>query len=144
MRIGERIKRMERLDVNKILDETIKEIETFIIELNQDQLYDRGEINVNNPAQRERYAPGTIRQKRKTATYKKTDFVTLRWDGDLYDAMKVYCFREYFIITSRDLKWVWHEKNPRFKNALGLTDESKARLRDELRPLIIKKIKSMI
>jgi hypothetical protein len=68
MVISEKLKRLEKLDVNKILDEALKEIEKFIIELNQDQLYEKGEIDVNVPGHREQYAESTKKQKQKLSS----------------------------------------------------------------------------
>lgn len=141
MVISEKLKQLQSLDINKIFDEALKEIEKFILELNRDQLYEKGEINVNVPGTREHYAKSTIRQKTKKAKFKKTDFVTLRWDGDFYDSFELIIFKEKFVIQAKDLKWGnWLEPNPRFGNALGLTEESKNSLRDKILPVIIKKI----
>jgi hypothetical protein len=136
-----KIKTLENIDINKIVDDSIKEIEKFILELNREQLYEKGIIDVNNPGQREQYAASTIRQKKKKAKFKKTDFITLRWDGDFYDSFKVIILKEVFIIQATDLKWAnWLE--PRFGGALGLTDESKNSLRDEILPVFIRRIKN--
>lgn len=143
MVISEKIKKLETADINEILDKAIKEIEKFILELNQDQLYERGEVNVNNPAQREIYAASTIKQKKKRATYKKTDFVTLRWEGEFYEKFKLLIFEDYIVIDSTDLKWAnWLGENSRFKNALGLTEKSRKELRKEILPIIIRKLKN--
>jgi hypothetical protein len=142
MVIEDKIKTLERIDINKIVGDAIREIEDFIIELNREQLYEKGEINVNQPTKREYYAQSTIRQKQKQATFKKTEFVTLRWEGDFYDSFKVIVFDEEFIISATDLKWAnWLEGNKRFGNALGLTEASKEKLKEEIKPIIIRRIK---
>ena len=142
---GEMIKRLQDIDINKILDDSIREIEEFIIDLNQDQLYEKGQIDVNSPSRKEFYAESTKRQKLKRATYKRTDFVTLRWKGDFYKDFKVVIFDEEFIITSTDLKWAnFLEPNKRFGDALGLTDESKSRLRKEILPVIVRRIREQL
>jgi hypothetical protein len=142
---GEMIKRLQDIDINQILDDSIREIEEFIIDLNQDQLYEKGQIDVNNPSRKEFYAESTKRQKLKRATYKRTDFVTLRWKGDFYKDFKVVIFDEEFIITSTDLKWAnFLEPNKRFGDALGLTDESKSRLRKEILPVIVRRIREQL
>lgn len=143
--VGDMIKKLQEIDINQILDDSIREIEDFIIELNQEQLYQKGQIDVNNPSRKEFYAESTKRQKQKRATYKKTDFVTLRWKGDFYSEFKVIIFEKEFIIGSTDLKWAnYLEPNQRFGNALGLTDESKVRLREEILPVIIRRIKEQL
>jgi len=104
-------------------------------------MYEKGVVDVQRPTHKEHYAPGTIRQKKKKATYKKTSFVTLKWFGDFYQAMKIVLFSDRFVITSDDLKWSnWLEPNDRFTNALGLTDKSLSKTRDILRDSIIRKI----
>jgi hypothetical protein len=139
------ITRLQNIDVNKILDESIREIEDFILELNRDQLYEKGQIDVNEPGKREQYAASTIRQKQKKAIYKKTEFVTLRWEGDFYGSFKVIIFDEEFIISATDLKWAnWLEPNKRFENALGLTDESRNKLKAEILPVIIKRLRDAL
>ena len=140
--VGEMIRKLQAININQIVDDSIREIEDFILQLNQDQLYEKGEINVNNPGQRERYAEATKRIKAKSAKFKKTEFITLRWGGDMYDSFKVIIFDKEFIISATDLKWAnWLEPNPRFANALGLTEDSKAKLRDEILPVIIRRLK---
>lgn len=139
--VGDKIKKLQSLDINRILDDSIREIEDFILELNREQLYEKGQIDVNSPGVKERYAESTKKQKQKKATFKKTEFITLRWDGAFYDSFKVIIFEKEFIISATDLKWNYLEANPRFENALGLTDESKSRLRDEILPVIVRRIK---
>ena len=141
--VGERIERIKRIDVNRIFDNALREIEKFILDLNRDQLYDKGEIDVTSPGKREQYAPSTIRQKKRKAKYKKTEFVTLRWEGDFYDSFKIIIFKNEFMIAAKDLKWAnWLEPNQRFANALGLTDENKSELRNKILPIILREIRN--
>jgi len=140
--ISAKVLRLEKIDINKIVDDSIREIEKFILELNQKQLYEEGVIDVTNPSKREHYAPATIRQKKKSATFKKTEFITLRWDGDFYSSFKLIIFDKFFVIQAKDLKWAnWLEPNPRFENALGLTEESKEEVRQIILPVFLKRIK---
>ena len=56
--------------------------------------------------------------------------------------MKMVIFRDYFVITTDDLKWAnWLEPNKRFGNALGLTDSSIEKVRDIVLPGILKRIR---
>lgn len=144
--VGEMVDRLQKIDIEKILDEALKELEKFIIELNQEQLYEKGEIDVNKPGYRDPkgYSPRTIKQKQKKAKFKKTEFVTLRWDGTLYESFKLIIFKEVFLISARDLKWNYLGENPRFENALGLTEESKNELKAEILPVILQKIRNVI
>ena len=142
MKISDKIKQLEAIDINSIVDESLRENSKDIIALNQEQLYERGEIDVKNPSVRETYAPGTIAQKKKKAKFPKTEFITLRWMGDLYNKMKLIIFRDYFVVTTDDLKWAnWLEPNKRFSNAMGLTDGSVKKVRDMVLPSVLKRIK---
>ena len=143
--ISRKYETLQAVDVNSIINESLKELEKFIIELNQRQLYDKGEIDVTDPGIKEFYAKGTIRQKQKKAMFKKTDFITLRWDGAFYESFKLIIFDKTFVISATDLKWVnWLEPNPRFANALGLTEESKGELREIMLPVFLRKLKDEI
>jgi hypothetical protein len=143
--ISTKVLRLEKIDINIIVDDSLREIEKLILELNQKQLYEEGVIDVKNPGKREQYAASTIRQKKKTAKFKKTEFITLRWEGDFYDSFKLIIFDKFFVIQATDLKWAnWLEPNPRFGNALGLTDESRSDLRDIILPVFLRRLKDVI
>lgn len=136
-----KLQKYQNLDIRSLLNQSIRDNEKAILDLNRDQMYEKGVVDVQRPTHKEHYAPGTIRQKKKKATYKKTSFVTLKWFGDFYQAMKIVLFSDRFVITSDDLKWSnWLEPNDRFTNALGLTDKSLSKTRDILRDSIIRKI----
>lgn len=142
MVISEKIEQLKNIDVNKIVDDSLREIEKLIVELNQKQLYDEGIIDINNPGKKEHYAKSTIYQKKRKAQFKKTDFITLRWDGDFYESFKLIIFDKFFVISSKDLKWAnWLEN--RFGSALGLTEESKQELREMILPVFLRRIKEL-
>lgn len=147
MVISDKIKKLVKIGINKILNDSLKELVDFIVDLNKEQLYVRGDIDVNYPGLKEHYAESTIKQKRKKATYKKTDFVTLRWEGDFYSGFELELRDKDFIIRTSDPKRKFlleESKNfgNRFVNALGLTEESKEELRDKIKPVIIQKIRN--
>ena len=143
MRIDEKIKQLQAIDVKAIVNGVFVEASDTIIKLNQDQLYEKGVIDVTRPDKKEKYAEATARRKRKVAKFPKTDFVTLRWEGNFYDNFKVLVFDEHLEIHSLDPKWPnWLEPNQRFANALGLTDESKQILRDELKDKFLTAIRN--
>lgn len=145
MVISEKIKQLQSININEILDESLSEIEDFILELNKEQLYEKGQINVNEPQKREKYSTAYKRVKERKATFKKTSFVTLRFDGGFFDSFKLIILEKEIIISATDLKWAnWLEKNDRFGNALGLTEESRKELKDALLPLILEKIRDVI
>lgn len=135
------------INVNKLLDECLVDLTDFILDLNREQLYEKGDIDVNYPTLKEHYAPSTIKQKRATATYKKTDFVTLRWTGEFYESFVLEIRDDDFLIRSTDPKadFLLNEsKNfgDRFVNALGLTEESKDKLKEKVLPLMIEKLRN--
>jgi len=143
MRIDEKIKQLQSIDVKAIVNGVFVEASDTIIKLNQDQLYERGVIDVTDPTKREQYNKATIRQKKKTAKFPKADFVTLRWDNNFYDEMRVIIFDEHIEIHSYNPKWPnWLEPNPRFTNALGLTEDSKELLKEELRDKFLTAIRN--
>lgn len=145
MVIAEKIKQLQAIDVNKIVDDCLKDLTEFIVKLNQDQLYEKGDIDVNYPTLKEHYAPSTIKAKRRYANFKKTDFVTLRWTGDFYESFVVEIRDDDFLIRAMDPKWKFLEESRnfgnRFSNALGLTKDSKNELRAKLLPLFVKKLR---
>ena len=71
MRIGAKIKRLQSVDLHQIVNDSAKENEKEIVEMNQDQMYKQGTLDVNKPGKKEKYAPGTVRQKKKKATLLK-------------------------------------------------------------------------
>ena len=145
MRIDKKIQLLQSVDIHTIINDAARDVEDDILKLNKDQMYDQGVMNVNQPNQKLHYAPGTIKQKKRKATFKRTDHITLRWFGDFYDRMKLIFFRNEFVIASTDLKWAnWLEPQDRFSQALGLTPVSMKKLQNLLRPKIITKLKQRI
>ena len=145
MRISEKIKRLNAVNLHEIVSDAAKKNEERIINLNQDQMWEKGIMDIDKPNSKLQYSKGTIAQKRKKATFKKTEFITLRWFGDFYDAMKIIFFKDRFVIASDDLKWAnWLEPQDRFGSALGLTDKSMGILKAILKPDIITRLKRVI
>ncbi len=145
MTIDKKIQRLKAVNLHKIVNEAAREKRKQIIKLNQDQMWLKGIMDIDRPGQRLKYAAGTIAQKRKKATFKKTSFITLRWFGDFYESMRIVFFSNRFEITADDIKWIeWLEPQDRFGDALGLTDKSMAKLRNILKPEIIIRLKRAI
>lgn len=148
MVVSEKIEQLKSINVIKMLDEALTETAEFIVDLNRDQLYEKGDIDVNYPTLKEHYAPGTIKQKKRSAQYKKTEFVTLRWTGEFYESFVVEIRDKDFLIRATDPKWNFLEESKnfgnRFSNALGLTEESKDKLREKILPIMIKKLNDVI
>jgi hypothetical protein len=140
--LKDKLSRLTAINIGKLFDQALKENEDTVCNLNRDQMYEEGVLNVNRP-QIEKYSPATIRAKRK-APFNKTDFITLKWFGKFHASLKLLIFKEYFVISSDNLIWAnFLEPQNRFSSALGLTKESKGKLRDLMRDEIIKKIKDV-
>lgn len=121
-----------------VIDGVLRESSDEIIKLNQDQLYNEGVIDVTNPSRREYYAESTKKQKRRTAKFPKTDFITLKWRGVFHDTFQLYILPETIEIRSPHIIWgLYLQENERFTNALGLTNDSLEILRDNLRDKFI-------
>jgi hypothetical protein len=140
MTVKEKIRQLQAISVDAITDAAIIENKDDILNANRDQMYERGEIDVQRPGYREKYAASTIKQKRKSARFPKTDFITLKWTGDFHDSLKLLLFKDKIVIQSDDMKWAnWLET--RFNNALGLTEESLKAIRDKIKLSFIKLIR---
>ncbi len=146
MRISDKIQRLQAVNLHAIINDAAREKEVHILKLNRiDQMWEKGIMDVNKPGQKLEYAPSTIKQKKRKATFKKTSFITLRWFGDFYESMKLTFFKDRFEIAADDLKWAnWLEPQDRFGNALGLTDKSMTKLRKIITAPIIRRLKQAI
>ena len=141
MTITEKLSHLTAITILILFDEVLKENEDMILDMNRDQMYEDGTVNVEVPNGREQYAPSTIKAKRK-APFPKTDFITLKWFGTFYSEMKLIIFRDYFVIQSDNSVWAnFLEPQNRFGKALGLTERSKDTLRELSLGEMIKKIK---
>lgn len=141
MTITEKLSRLAAINILILFDDVLKENETFILDLNRNQMYEDGTVNVEVPNHQEQYALSTIRAKQK-APFSKTAFITLKWFGTFYSDMKLIIFRDTFVIQSDNSVWAnFLEPQNRFGKALGLTEKSKSVLRDLSRDEMIKKIK---
>lgn len=128
----QRVKRFE--DFNNILNEVLASQEKLIIDMNRDQMYEDGVMDTNNPSSILQYAPATIKQKKKRAAYPRTDYITLKWDGDFHKDIKVMYNKDSIKIYSDDIKWTRYLRiQDRFENAIGLTDESLDLLKDRVK-----------
>jgi len=119
-------------NIHRVINKSIKDNEPEILALNRDQMWEEGIVDVKKNLQWD-YQPSTIRYKKRYSKYKRTDHITLRNFGDLYDRMVIIVKATYFYITSKDPKWKYFESGEwgegRFRNALGLTNKSKSELR---------------
>jgi hypothetical protein len=140
MNIEKKIKRLQSINIEDVLDLAVRDNEKAMLDLNREQMYEQGVMNVKTE-KREIYSPSTVRQK-KTAPFNKTSHVTLKWTGEFHESLKLFIFKAFYIISSKDLKWSrWLEPNERFANALGLTEESMGKFRSLVKPSFIRILK---
>jgi len=125
----------------KVLNDLIRYNRDEIIDMNREQMWEDGVVDVNNPSTILNYAPSTIKQKRRRSKYKRTDHITLKDMGDFHKKMKLIIKKDYFIITSTDDKWGHFSSGDwgggRFQNALGLTAKNKSVLRGYIKSQLI-------
>ena len=141
MTLREKITRLTAINTGRLFDEVLRENETAICDMNRDQMYNDGTVNVNKPGVIERYAESTLKAKRK-APFNKTDHVTLKWFGNFHESLKIIIFRDKFVISSQNKTWAnYLEPLSRFGSALGLTEKSKGELRDLAKDEMIRKTK---
>lgn len=138
-------KRLEAPAVNMQINDAIRQVEDLVLQMVKAQMYERGIMDINKPSDRLKYSEAYKKRKAKRATYKKVEFITLRYDGDLYDRMKIIYFKDKVLITTDDLKWAnYLEKQERFANAIGLTEENLDKLREMVRNELINNFRKWI
>jgi hypothetical protein len=143
MTITEKLSRLKDINIKRLFDEILKENEDLICDLNRNQMYDEGILDVNNPAAIEHYKPSVVKAKRR-APFPKTEFITLKWKGDFHGSLKLVIFKDTFVISSNNKIWAnFLEPQDRFGSALGMTVKNKSELRELSRDELIKKIRNV-
>lgn len=136
------IRALESIKIMPIVDESLRKDEAVIIKMNQDQMYEKGVVNIDRPTDKQRYAARTIKTKKKHARFPKTDFVTLKWDGTFHESLRLDVRSDEVEIISDDPKYE-SELAPRY-NPLGLTDENWDIVKEDIKDNIIKSIRNVI
>jgi len=146
MRVHSTYQQLKRFnDFNAAINRAVKSIEKQILDLNRDQMYEDGVMDINNPSAILHYAPSTIRQKRKRASYPRTDHITLKWEGDFHKALKIRYGKEEIEIFSDDKNWKEYlQPQDRFQNALGLTDASLDYARELIKDKLLNNIRDAV
>ena len=142
------IKNVKKLNQDKMLSDIFKKNKTFILDMNREQMYSYGVMDVNNPNSTVEYADytkiakvGGIKGIRK-AKFPRIDHITLKWDGTFHKSLKIKIEKEWFTIWSNNTTWVYDLSTQMdFENALGLTDKSIKKLIELVLPLFIKQTK---
>ena len=143
MTITDKLSRLKALNIRTLFDEVLRENEETILDMNRNQMYDEGVLDVTVPGYKDHYSPATKRNKR-SAPFPKTEFITLKWTGDFHKELKLLIFKDTFVIDSLNKTWQnFLSQNHRFMNALGLTKKSKSELREIARDELIKKIRNV-
>ena len=140
------IDNVKNLNQTKIYNSIIRENETFILNLNREQMYEYGIMDVDNEASQLEYKAFTKQAKTgqiqgiPKAKFPRIDHITLKWDGQFHDSLKMFVNDELFLIYSNNVIWqVDLKTQKRFANALGLTESSINKLIDLVLPLYIEK-----
>ena len=102
-------------------DEVLNE-RKLAVRLVRDQMW-HGQINPVRPRQKLYYTKFTIGLKKRFARFPKTDYITLKWDGDFHDSIFLNNRRQLDSNNPTWLNKLRHQE--RFENALGLTEQSK-------------------
>lgn len=143
MTINEKILRLKAINLNKLLDDSLRAKEKDILDLNRDQMFEDGIMNVKTE-KTERYSPATIRAKKK-APFSRTKHITLKWTGDFHKRLELLIFAKKIVISSKNIVWgKWLETQERFENALGLTENSIKKTRDIIKPELLKRLRNVI
>lgn len=124
------LRKLCALDPKEILGRALSqpEIQSKIIELNQDQLFEQG-IQADNTVTGS-YSPMTVRMKQ--AMGQRTDHITLSDTGEFYESMKVEVNEDKAVITG-DTEKDDQDLIDRWPKALGLTEDSL----NDVMPLVI-------
>ena len=136
-KLYDRISRL-KVDLKEVVRDVLSEsdVQQRIIEKNQEQLYDKG-IQADGSSTGT-YSPRTIKIKAEKG--QKTSFVTLKDTGEFYRSMKVETdgagikISGDMIKPTQDLEDLWPK-------ALGLTNESKAEILEEIKGRVVGKFR---
>ncbi len=145
MDVRKRAKKMMRFsNINQVINNILGSLEKAILNMNRDQMYEEGVMDINNPSAIVHYAPSTIKNKKRRAAFPRTDHITLKWDNTFHPSLKIDYKEDEFLIYSDNKVWkAYLQPQDRFENALGLTDESLGLLRDWVRSKMIKQFRNV-
>ena len=144
-------KRIEKLNLNNLFKKifNLREVKDFVIERNQEQLYNRG-IDATGKKIKTYFANSPNVYSHTTISYKRAKgqsdtIVTLKDTGAFYDTFKLNSQPEYAEITANfEVHGESIAENLDITNVLGLTDENKKILIDYIKPLFLKEFKAEV
>lgn len=136
MTFADLARKLRAVDILQIVKEVLRENEPFVIELNQQQMFEEG-IRADGTAIEPDYSPTTIR--RKQGHPGQGRFVDLYSEGDFYGAMREDLGLETFGIQDSDSK-TQHLLTV-YGDVLGLTPASLNDLRKLVIPIIEQRYK---
>jgi hypothetical protein len=143
--------RIQKLNLFSLLQNIFNksEFKEFIIDKNQEQLYDSGidakgkKIRTYRAGKGFPYAPYTVAQ--KVIRNEKVNIVTLKDTGEFYESFKVISESEYVVINADFEKPDGNiSKNLDITNVMGLTSENKELLIEKLKPVFIREFKEKL
>ena len=128
--LANRAKNISKIE-NKLFKAVVLENKKAILDLNREQMYEHGIVDVNKPNESLPYTNFTIDAKEgyirgiKPAKFPRTDHITLKWSGAVHESLELNVGHGFFLIWSANPTWQFKLQNEeRFKNALGLTEDS--------------------
>lgn len=144
-------KRIEKLNLNNLFKKifNLRDVKDFVIERNQEQLYNRG-IDATGKQIKTYFANSPNVYSHTTIGYKKekgqpSGIVTLKDTGEFYKTFKVNSQPEYAEVTANfEVHGESIAENLDITNVLGLTDENKKILIDYIKPLFLKEFKAEV
>ena len=142
-------KRIDKLNLNNLFKKifNLRDVKDFVIERNQEQLYNRG-IDATGKQIKTYFANSPNVYSHTTIGYKKekgqpSGIVTLKDTGAFYDTFKVNSQPEYAEVTANfEVHGESIAENLDTTNILGLIDENKKILIDYIKPIFIKEFKA--
>ena len=128
---------LKKLDPSKLIDESLKELESYIIALNtRKQLYDKGIDSTGRPLRPYTNFTKSIKR-RKGQPVNRT---TLKDTGDFYEGFKVKEYGNFLELMSTDNK-SQKLKDKYGTDIFGLTPENTLLVADKLRILLQEKVR---
>jgi hypothetical protein len=128
---------LSSIDKNKMIGDiiSIPSVQSQIIDLNQNQLYEQGVDAAGDPTGDYAYSTinGTSEYEGKIQKGQRYDHITLNDTGEFYNSMKVIQGSEAFAIIGK----LPGSARDRWPDALGLTTESKAEIIPEIRERLV-------
>ena len=136
-----KIAKIANIDLNAAFKVAITNpsVEAQLIDLNQKQLYVDGVLSDGTPTGD--YAASTIQK--KDALGVESGHITLKDTGEFYDSMKVE-EKDNGVVITADTQKENNDLSEQWPNLLGLTDDSKNEVKDEISEIMLTHLKEQL